>query len=458
MIPALTILLAFLTSTSSFGQAFLPTAVPDRVMLSWETSPASSQSVSWRTDISVTEAFAEIGVADASPDFQLATDTLTATTELFQDHGLSAHYHSVNFTGLQPGTKYAYRVSGGGTWSEWYHFTTATAGNEPYSFIYFGDAQNDIKSLWSRAIREAVLKAPAADFMLHAGDLINRSYADNEWGEWFYAGGWVYGTIPSIATPGNHEYGRRDNSNTAPRVLSPQWKPTFRLPQNGPDSLRETVYYLDYQGTRFISLNTTAMFMDSLMAVAQLTWLEEVLKDNPNRWTVVTHHHPIYSAGQGRNNQRFRETFQPLYERYGVDLVLQGHDHTYARGGNQLPGQPPANQSGPVYVVSVSGPKMYESAMSEWMDRVAMNTQLFQIIDVSEKELVYRAYTATGDWYDGFTLKKKGNGSNKFVDEVPKGVPQRLELPKRALERMEAEDRAAFDERFRRFKARTEKN
>ena len=47
-------------------------------------------------------------------------------------------------------------------WSEWVHARTASDKPEPFSFIYFGDAQNDVKSLWSRVIRGAYSDAPKA--------------------------------------------------------------------------------------------------------------------------------------------------------------------------------------------------------------------------------------------------------------------------------------------------------
>jgi hypothetical protein len=59
----------------------------------------------------------------------------------------------------------------GERWSEWFHFRTASTRAEPFSFIYFGDAQNDILSLWSRVLREGYATAPRARFMIHAGDM-----------------------------------------------------------------------------------------------------------------------------------------------------------------------------------------------------------------------------------------------------------------------------------------------
>ena len=64
----------------------------------------------------------------------------------------------------------------------------------------------------------------------------------------------------------------------------------------------------------------------------QKTWLEKVLKNNPRKWSIVSFHHPIYSASARRDNALLRNEWKPLFDRYGVDLVLQGHDHSYARG------------------------------------------------------------------------------------------------------------------------------
>ena len=63
-----------------------------------------------------------------------------------------------------------------------------------------------VKTHWSRVFREAFRDAPRAAFTLHAGDLVDERYMDSEWGEWHQGPDWVNGTIPVIATPGNHEY------------------------------------------------------------------------------------------------------------------------------------------------------------------------------------------------------------------------------------------------------------
>ncbi len=432
---------------------FPPSPVPDRVILTWSGDPATTQSVSWRTDVTIGEAWAELALASADPDFVNYVDTIKAASTVLKSDRNVAKYHSAVFENLAPDTKYAYRVGNGEYYSEWFHFSTAKSEAAPFSFVYFGDAQNEVKSLWSRCIREAFVTMPDIDFLLHAGDLINNPVRDEEWGEWFYAGGWIYGMKPSIATPGNHEYYRSGDD----RLLSEHWKPSFTLPENGPEGLEETVYYIDYQGVRIISLNSQAMLSSEKALKDQKEWLEKVLAENSQQWTIVTQHHPVYSTAMGRDNTVLRKNFQPLFEKHRVDLVLQGHDHTYGRGYNLEFGEKNKDK-GPIYVVSVSGPKMYNLNFEDWLERVASNTQLFQLIHVDGNTLTYKAYDVTGKLYDAFELSKRNNGTNKFKDLTPEGVEELAEISRRYLNRMSPQEILNYRQKFEAYKARKQGN
>jgi 3',5'-cyclic AMP phosphodiesterase CpdA len=63
----------------------------------------------------------------------------------------------------------------------------------------------------------------------------------------------------------------------------------------------------------------------------QLAFLERTLADSTAVWKIVALHHPPYSAGYQGSNETVRAAFSPLFERYGVQLVLSGHDHDYQR-------------------------------------------------------------------------------------------------------------------------------
>ena len=396
-----------------------PSPLPDRIVLTWTGDPARSQDITWRTDSEVDAACAEFAVAEPGPQFATRAKRVDAKSESFTSDLGDCRMHSVHLADLSPKTKYAYRVGDGIHWSEWFHFTTAAAEPEPFTFVYFGDAQNEVRSLWSRVIREAHLDAPRAAFMLHAGDLVNRANRDAEWGEWFGAGGWLNAMTPSIATPGNHEYARDEDDR---RRLTDHWRPQFAFPQNGPDGLKESVYWIDYQGVRIISLNSNEQQEE------QVPWVEEVLADNPSRWTIVTFHHPLYSAAKDRDNARLRNLWKPIFDKHRVDLVLQGHDHAYARSSLDVPDVPTENvaagvnaKTGPtVYVVSVSGPKMYDVKEGRpFISRSASGAQLYQLIHIDGDELLYEARVATGELYDSFLLKKREGEVNELVEKVP---------------------------------------
>ncbi len=432
---------------------YAPSAVPDRIMLNLTEAPAGSMAVTWRTAVYVDRGYVQYTKADPSPDLLQDVQVVSAKRTSYLSDQNGANYFSAVLEGLEAETLYAYRVGDSTShWSEWAHFKTASESEAPLSFIYFGDAQNDIKSMWSRTIRGAYQQMPKADFLLHAGDLVNRRNRDHEWGEWYYAGGWIYSMMPSVATPGNHEYGDDENGYYA---LSKHWKPTFTLPENGPEGFEETVYYLDYQGTRIISFDAPAFNRSEQDSAVQVDWLEGVLRENDRKWTILTMHYPIYSTKHGRDNEELRDALQPLLEKHKVDLVLTGHDHTYGRGTN-LPigkGKRPT-LDGPIYVVSVSGPKMYDIGMDEWMQRGASNTQLYQLIHIDGDVLRFEAYTVDNKLYDAFELKKDDKGRNLFYDLAPDNVPERLELPPRYQERFTEEELADYRARFEAYQAR----
>lgn len=398
-----------------------PTPLPDRVVLTWSSDPTRSMDVTWRTDSTVTDSIAEYAPAASvvgnlrGGDVPHAARINGSVQDFHSDLG-DCHIHSIRIGDLDRATMYVYRVGDGRNWSEWFQFRTAAASDEPFTFVYFGDAQNAIRSLWSRVIREANQHAPRAAFMLHAGDLVNNADSDAEWGEWFGAGGWLNGMIPVVATPGNHEY---DDGQ-----LSRHWLPQFAFPMNGPSGLEETVYWFDYQGARIISLNSNRQLNE------QRDWVRSVLTD-PSRpkWTIITFHHPVFSSGNDRDNPNLRAAWRPIFEENGVDLVLQGHDHTYARsalGGPKNANVPEgvrAHSSNTVYVVSVSGPKMYQLQDRWQVSREASGVQLFQVIHIAPERIRYEARLATGELYDAFALTKGEDGKSVMTEQIP-DLPQ----------------------------------
>ena len=407
----------------------IPSKDPDRIILTFNGNPSTKRAVTWRTDSSVKKAEAQIAVAGINSDFVKEASTYTANTEEFDlglyksNKSLIVNYHSVVFENLKPNTLYAYRVGFAENWSEWIQFKTANDTYSPTQFVYFGDAQNDILNHWSRVIRMAYKTAPDASFVIHAGDLVDSAHKDNEWAQWFKAGGFIHSQWTAIPVVGNHEFQRFDGyEGTLPRRLSIQWRPQFTLPveENLDEKLHETVYSVEYQDILVLVLNSTGHLEE------QTEYIREKLTKSDAKWKIVTNHHSVFSPAEGRDFEYARKVWKPMFEKYGVDLVLNGHDHTYARGHTPVKSQN-VNESGifkTLYVTSVSGPKQYKLDKDQIKnyeidgyksDKMGEETQFFQVINIDSNKLTYNAYTTLGDLYDRAIITKDFLSGEKTI-------------------------------------------
>ncbi len=463
--------------------SYQPTTAPDRVILTPAEENATAANVTWRTAESVTAGEITYWPTESGP---AAAQTVPARTgeSIEVDSAAEGSYrsrsHSVQLTGLTPGTSYTYRVGLGEDVTLDHTFTTAAASAEPFSFMYLGDAQNDLRRHWDPAVKEAYAALQDSDLVLHAGDLINHADMDDQWGEWFGATPAELASIVQLPVAGNHEYVRGN--------LGPIWRESFTVPHNGPvptsapgtcellyeqkmtRSMADVVYYTDYQGVRFVTLGGTTQIGDMLPAVEDLAqvdcaedfnmfsywfqiqadWLDEVLEDNPGRWSVVSIHQPVFSTSTGRDNSHLREALLDVIESHDVDLVLQGHDHTYGRGhlkANNVEGSR-GLQSGPVYVVSVLGPKSYDletGPANNWTDNGAERVtayekvRTYQDIAVDGGRLHYRAIEwESGDVVDEFEICKSPSGAKVATKTGHADLPQGCDVDTEALVSTEA--------------------
>ncbi|MDP3951664.1 metallophosphoesterase family protein, partial [Microbacterium sp.] len=396
-----------------------PTAIPDRLVLTPASDPTTQQTITWRTSAETDRGLVQYRTLTAAPYPGSVLETDAAHTEVTTDLGYAQNMHSATIADLQPGVEYMYRVGDGTNFSEWQDFSTASATDDTTSFIFLGDIQNGILSDGSRVLRNAFRDRPNADAVVQIGDLVNDANSDAEWGQLFDAFSYTLGTQNLITTPGNHEY---DGG------LSRTWRAQLPYPATGPqgegeiyEQLAGTVYYTDREGVRFISLNSNIASEEGLRV--QADWLTGVLSDNPNTWTVVLFHHPVYSLDEGRNNLGIRTVWGPILEEYNVDLVLQGHDHAYGRGNTlaseeNLPegADPELSSTGPVYIGSSASVKLYEYGPRHWNEndahlrRLDGGKQFYQLVDVVGGTLRYEARTADGEFFDGVTITKDENG------------------------------------------------
>jgi len=391
---------------------YAATGFPDRLVASPAQDAARGFAVAWRTDTSVKAPVLEWVLAGDSPDVGTPT-RITATTQALTTELGASHHHRADVTGLQPDTLYLWRVQGQNTWSAWNQLRTLGKAGEPLTLLYFGDTQNKNLSHVSRVLRAGLKAAPDARMSLFAGDLVSGGDGadDSEWGEWFAATSWLAQETLVAPAIGNHEYFEEfEDTPQERRVLGKHWPVTFALPGNGAAAAASSTYWFDVQDVRVAVLDGTSA-LDLGTAQAQAQWLDKVLANNPHPWTIVLLHQPFYSPREGRENAALRDVLLPVVRRHNVDLVLQGHDHTYGRRGE-------GDAATPQYVVTVAGPKQYRLSdeARRTMDPVAEDTQLFQVLKIDPQHLRYEARTVTGRLYDAFELRRDAAGGKQRVE------------------------------------------
>jgi hypothetical protein len=319
--------------------------------------------VRWRTDLP-TNSRAYYGTNKLTAMVTFADDTVV-TTE-----------HIVRISGLSPKTKYYYKIGSSAIVikgpSDLMHFTTApepTSG-QPVRFWAIGDFGHG--NLAQRLVRNSYLNFAAterpADFHLWLGDNVYDDGTDLEYQNKVFdsINGYyhLFQNLPFFPTSGNHDYNSICpwQSPTGQVTLCPQDPYTHAGPYldlispptkgelGGTPSNLKLYYSFDFGDIHFVSLNSELGSFDSVYNWAgvlnndtnftspMLEWLKTDLASTTKKWKVVFWHQCPYS---GQNNftdgfvQIFciatRKHFNPIIEKYGVDLVLTGHDHNFQR-------------------------------------------------------------------------------------------------------------------------------
>lgn len=378
--------------------------VPKRIILNLTANPANEIAVSWRTDSLQNEPVVQYHAAGNWIDFEDKVQLVTAETIVFKSDSVNdAFYHKAIIRNLNSNTQYVYRVGSGDSWSPWKQFKTASNKNTSFEFVWFGDAQHDVESHVSKLFQKAFTISPLAAFWLFSGDLVDEPFLDCQMNEVFNAWNFIPSVIPQVLAAGNHEYTDVMRDGKEVEYLEENWMVHFNQPGNGIAALKGTSFYFDYQGVRFIVLNGNDKLKE------QSVWLDGILKDNRNKWTIVTVHQPFYSMGKKRNQRKVHDAFLELIDKYKVDLVLQGHDHVYSRTKKMF-NDKAVNDSdkGTVYLISQCGTDAYsiDSPNLSINEKVANKIQLFQVVSFDENSLKYKSVTVTGEVFDQFELIK----------------------------------------------------
>jgi predicted MPP superfamily phosphohydrolase len=146
---------------------------------------------------------------------------------------------------------------------------------------------------------------------------------------------------------------------------------------------------------RFLALDS------NLMDPAQLAWIDNTLKQSQDDWKICYFHHPIYSnSGRHGSNVQLRVALEPLFVKYGVNVVFSGHDHVYERL---------KPQKGVAYFVAGAGGQLAKGdvnpsdATAAYFDQ----DQSFMLLEVAGDELFFRAVSRTGRTVDSGVIRRQ---------------------------------------------------
>jgi acid phosphatase type 7 len=301
---------------------------------------------------------------------------------------------------LQPATRYYYRVvldgrtvapAAGG---EAPSFRTAPVSG-PFRFLVLGDSGSG--SAEQRNLARLMAAEPVS-LVLHTGDLVypEGSY-ENFQSKYFEIYGDLMERVPFFPTLGNHD---TMVDNAAPYLS------LHNLPIEGiPAYDRGRYCSFDWGDVHFVNLDSESL-KNVDRSARMLAWAEQDLKTTKKPWKIAYWHHSPYDPYRGNDfeNTAARERFVPLLEKYGVQLVFNGHYHAYNRTKPILRGQEAPAGQGIVYIITGGGGGSLHAKFSSPL--AAFNESAYHYLSVEflGGSLVVRAILQDGSVLDSVTL------------------------------------------------------
>lgn len=387
----------------SIAVGYQSTEKPDNIVLTVSPDMKTMATITWRTSELVSDGIVQFSrEEDSSSGWQesLAKQTVLFTPELVADN--TVHCHTAVLKGLSPGTTYRYRVGSRekDVWSETARFMTEPeSSSKEFAFAHFGDTQ-DAPEVFARLLDVVLEKHPEIAFIMMSGDLVESGDIRNFWDDFLAHSGDVFRSKPLIPSMGNHDYG---NTNIGSNIFMSY----FANPESASEQGIPANYQFRYGNTSFLVIN-------SMKFKAQTSWIEQALqksKANDDAFTVAMFHFPLYRPREKRNNEVAKRYWEPLFDKYRVDLILTGHDHSYVRSKPLREGKAVAEgESGTVYVTAVACKKFYKTHKLDIAATQFENTPTGQVITLGESNgelfVRYVSYNLEGASVDNFEAHK----------------------------------------------------
>lgn len=310
--------------------------------------------------------------------------------------GASGFIHDVELTGLNPDTTY-YFVCGGppGGYSAERSFRTAPTISSDVRFMVGGDSRSN---LVERGKISETMASFNPVFAMHSGDMVNDGRVQSQWDSWFTDVDSLWTgennlTIPIIPVLGNHEY---------PQYVNSKYFTQFALPRN------ERWYSYDWGP----DIHIICLDSETSASGPQRDWLENDLASHANyTWKLVLFHKPPFVSGAHSPWTPALTYWVPLFDKYHVDVVFNGHEHSYQRShplnwtASQTEPQSPAN--GTTYIVTGGWGAPLYTPDPIWYMVHQNRTHHFVLIDAFRNGTLHlQAKDNLGNTFDEVTIRK----------------------------------------------------
>ncbi|SNQ52086.1 conserved hypothetical protein [Frankia canadensis] len=321
------------------------------VHLAFGADPATSMVVSWLTSTAVTAPAVRVRCGGGGDGGSHPGRPVAAATRSYRDAATGEYVvvHHASLRGLRPDTLYAFTIEHDGVPQEADgSFRTAPDARAPFAFTFVGDLGTDRPydpfGSAASALTVAAIERQAPLLALAGGDLSYANQRDDPvraWADWFDMTSASARYRPWMPCVGNHEV---EAGNGALGLAA--YQAYFELPPGDTDGHLAGLWYaITVGGVRFVVLtaedvsyqHASPVYLRGFSAGRQTAWLARTLADaraDPAvDWIVVVMHQTAMSTSAAHHGADLgiRKSWLPLFDRYGVDLVLHGHEHHYER-------------------------------------------------------------------------------------------------------------------------------
>ncbi len=323
---------------------------PEQAIVAFRTYSAQKATLEWKTSSGAT------GIATASRDGDLCEVTLGK---------------------LPRGPEITYDIKLDGKVATSGSFRISAQDETSFRFAVFGDTRTNHQV--HRALIERVANEKI-DFYLHTGDMVERGGIADQWITYFQIERPLMAKAPIMPAIGNHDLGNRGYYTRF--FFLDKWV-------GG-----RSFFYTDWGNVRFVSMDVTIICE---RRCRQYRFVQAALAEaaKADKLIVMFMHNPPYSSGEHGSDLQLREVVGELAKRYGVELVITGHDHDYERT---------KSIAGTTYIVSGSAGAPIRPVHPQAFTDATRTEPHYVLVDVDRNQIALRAVNLRGEVFDSAVI------------------------------------------------------